>query len=130
MLLPLFSRLRVMKAFADKEAGQERRQYHRNEEGRNEGDRHGQWQRANELTGSARKHQERQEGADDGQGRGKHRNRKLSGAAPCCFFPVHAFIEQFDVVIRNHDRVIHNHPEHDNECGYGNLMQLDAKGIE
>ena len=119
-----------MKAFADKEAGQERRQHHRNQEGRCEGDRHGQRQRANELTGSAGKHQERQEGADDGQGRGKHRNRKLGSAAPCRFFPIHAVIEQFDVVIRNHDGVIHHHPEHDNERGDGDLMQLDTKCIE
>ena len=119
-----------MKAFADKEAGQQRCQHHCNQERCCEGDRHRQREGANELTGCARKHQERQEGADDGQGCGKHRNRKFSSAPPCCFFPVHAFIEQFDVVIRNHDRVIHHHPEHDNERGDGDLMQLDAEGIE
>ena len=95
-----------------------------------ERDRHGQRQRANELAGGARKHQERQERTDDGQGRGKHGNRKLGGAAPCRFLTIHAVIEQLDVVIRDHDGVVHHHPEHHDQRGDRHLVQFDAEGVQ
>ena len=86
--------------------------------------------RANELAGCAGKHQERQERTDDRQGRSKHGNRKLGGAAPCRLFTIHALIEQFDVVVGDHDGIVHHHPEHHDERGDGDLVKFDAESVQ
>ena len=39
-------------------------------------------------------------------------------------------IEQFDVVVRDHDGVVHHHAEHDNQRGDRHLMQFDAEGVQ
>ena len=39
-------------------------------------------------------------------------------------------IEQFDVVIRDHDGVVHHHPKHHNQCGDRHLVQFDAESVQ
>ena len=39
-------------------------------------------------------------------------------------------IEQFDVVIRDHDGVVHHHPQHHDQRGDRHLVQFDAESVQ
>ena len=120
----------IMKALLIRDPSIIGRQHHGNDKGDAQCNRNGNGESANEFSARAAEQQQRQEGRDDGQRCGQHRNRHVSCASPASVRNRHLMIEQFDVVIGNHDGVIDHHAQHDNECGNGNLVQLDPRGIE
>ena len=116
-----FARLAVIfqavihESLADEEARHQRRQQHGHNVGGAQRNGHGNRQRADEFAHGARQQQQRNKRRDDGQRRGQHRNRHLRRAPLRGLVQRHLAVQQFHVVVHNHDGVVHHHPQHHNQ---------------
>src|SRR6185369_6495299 len=119
----------IVQPLLDEESAEQGGQHDRNDKGYRQRDRHGDGKRHDEFSGRAGDDQERQERGDDGYGRREDRDKDIAGAPPRRLGLRHLVVQEFHVVVGDHDGVVYHDPEnHDERCD-GYLVQRNPHRV-
>ena len=125
-LLFLFGR-RLLKPLADKAVLQVGYQQHRHQQRQPQGNDDGPGERQDKVfEHSFERKEERNESDADGKGRAQNGDKEFLGAA-CRRLPTgNSLVQAFHIAVNDHHRIIHNHPQGNDQGRQGNRVEFDA----